>query len=62
MKEKETIAVAVRELMVGEMKGAVMRAKVAEVKNVVAECLREGGASTAALDRVVENWAGGMKS
>jgi hydroquinone glucosyltransferase len=35
MKEKETIAVAVRELMVGEMKGAVMRAKVAEVRRML---------------------------
>ncbi|KAG2640506.1 hydroquinone glucosyltransferase-like [Panicum virgatum] len=58
MKEKETIAAAVRELMAGEAKGAAVRAKVAELKMAAAEGLREGGAATAALDGVVENWAG----
>jgi hydroquinone glucosyltransferase len=58
IKEKETIAAAVRELMVGEGKGAAVRAKVVELKKAAAEGLREDGAATAALDGVVENWAG----
>ncbi|CAL5009316.1 unnamed protein product [Urochloa decumbens] len=59
MKEKETIAEAVREVMAGEGKGAAVRAKVAEVQKAAAESLREGGAAMAALDGVVENWAPG---
>ncbi|TKW01216.1 hypothetical protein SEVIR_8G165700v4 [Setaria viridis] len=58
MKEKKTIAAAVRELMAGEGKGAAVRAKVAELKKAAAEGLREGGAATTALDEVVKNWVG----
>ncbi|KAF8694297.1 hypothetical protein HU200_038438 [Digitaria exilis] len=58
-KEKVTIAAVVRDVMVGERKGALVRAKVAELQKAVEEGLREGGAATAALDGVVENWVGG---
>ncbi|KAF8652228.1 hypothetical protein HU200_062863 [Digitaria exilis] len=58
-KEKETIATVVRKVMVGEGKGARVRAKVAELQKAVEEGLREGGAATATLDGVVENWVGG---
>ncbi|WVZ51104.1 LOW QUALITY PROTEIN: hypothetical protein U9M48_002281 [Paspalum notatum var. saurae] len=58
VKDKEAIAVAVRELMVmtGEGKGAVVRAKVVELQKAAAEGLREGGAATMALDEVVQSW------
>ncbi|CAD6343166.1 unnamed protein product [Miscanthus lutarioriparius] len=55
-KDKETIASVVRELMVGEGKGAMVRVKVAELQNAAAEGLRDGGAATTALDEVVEKW------
>ncbi|WVZ51129.1 hypothetical protein U9M48_002304 [Paspalum notatum var. saurae] len=58
VKDKEAIAVAVRELMVmtGEGKGAVVRAKVVELQKAAAGGLREGGAATMALDEVVQSW------
>jgi hydroquinone glucosyltransferase len=55
-KDKETIAAVVRELMVGQGKGAMVRVKVAELKKAAAEGLREGGAATTALDEVVDKW------
>ncbi|TKW01212.1 hypothetical protein SEVIR_8G165000v4 [Setaria viridis] len=58
VKDKETTAAAVRKLMAGEGKGAVVRAKVAELQNAAAEGLREGGAATNSLDQFVENLVG----
>ncbi|XP_066377882.1 UDP-glycosyltransferase 72B3-like [Miscanthus floridulus] len=55
-KDKETIASVVRELMVGEGKGAMVRVKVAQLHKAAAEGLREGGAATTALDEVVDKW------
>ncbi|CAO2144631.1 unnamed protein product [Urochloa humidicola] len=55
-KGREKIAAAVRELMEGEGKGALVRAKVAELQKAAAEGLKEGGAAAAALAEVVEKW------
>jgi hydroquinone glucosyltransferase len=55
-KDKESIAAVVRELVEGEGKGAMVRAKVAQLQKAAAEGLREGGAATTALDEVMDKW------
>lgn len=57
-KRKEEIAEAVREMMVGQGKGALVRAKVAELQKAALEGLCEGGAAAAALAEVVHTWTG----
>ncbi|GJN04744.1 hypothetical protein PR202_ga22316 [Eleusine coracana subsp. coracana] len=59
MKDKETIAAMVRELMEGEGKGATVRKKVAQLQKAAKESLRDGGASMTALDELVLEWAAG---
>jgi hydroquinone glucosyltransferase len=58
-KKKEEIAAVVKEIMVGQGKGAEVRAKVSELQKAAAEGLGEGGAATAALDEVVHRWIDG---
>uniref|UniRef100_A0A0E0BKX2 Glycosyltransferase n=2 Tax=Oryza TaxID=4527 RepID=A0A0E0BKX2_9ORYZ len=60
-KGKEKIAAVVREMMVGEGRGAAVRAKVAELQKMATDGLRDGGAATSALDEVVDKWTGGEK-
>ncbi|KAF0894834.1 hypothetical protein E2562_003718 [Oryza meyeriana var. granulata] len=60
-KGKEKIAAVVRELMVGEGRGAAVRAKVAELHKAAIDGLRDGGAATSALDEVVDKWTGAEK-
>uniref|UniRef100_A0A0E0MGX8 Glycosyltransferase n=1 Tax=Oryza punctata TaxID=4537 RepID=A0A0E0MGX8_ORYPU len=57
-KGREKIAAAVREMMVGEGRGAAVRAKVAELQRTATDGLRDGGAATSALDEVVDKWTG----
>uniref|UniRef100_A0ACD5WUA3 Uncharacterized protein n=1 Tax=Avena sativa TaxID=4498 RepID=A0ACD5WUA3_AVESA len=61
-KKKEEIAAVVREVMVGQGKGAEVRAKVAELQKAAEEGLGEGGAATTALDDVVHKWIGGEEN
>ena len=58
-KTRDEIAAAVREIMVGQGKGAEVRATVAELQKAAAEGLGEGGAATSALDEVAHKWVGG---
>uniref|UniRef100_A0A0D9XTU9 Glycosyltransferase n=1 Tax=Leersia perrieri TaxID=77586 RepID=A0A0D9XTU9_9ORYZ len=60
-KGKEKIAVVVREVMVGEGRGAAVRDKVAELQKKALAGLRDGGAATSALDEVVAKWIGEEK-
>uniref|UniRef100_A0A8R7PNG0 Uncharacterized protein n=1 Tax=Triticum urartu TaxID=4572 RepID=A0A8R7PNG0_TRIUA len=55
-KRKEKIAMTVTEVMVGQGKGAEVRANVAALQKLATEALLEGGAATAALDEVVRKW------
>lgn len=61
-KRKEENAAVVKEIMVGQGKGAEVRAKVAELQKAAAEGLGEGGAATSALDEVVHKWIGGEEN
>lgn len=61
-KDRETIAVVVRELMEGEGKGSTVRMKLAELQKAAKESICDGGASTIALDEVVLEWAADMNN
>ncbi|KAF0894839.1 hypothetical protein E2562_003723 [Oryza meyeriana var. granulata] len=57
-KGKEKITVVVRELMVGEGRGATLRAKVAELQKKAMDGLQDVGAATSVFDEV-DKWREG---
>ena len=55
-KGKDMIARVVKELMVGEGKGAAVRTTVAKLQENALQGLTEGGAAATALAELVEKW------